>query len=59
VWAWAEALITANDGNLSRAARLAKMGRRHLREIAHRHGVAAGASLLDPANAEGDSPDPE
>jgi two-component system response regulator GlrR len=63
VWAWerswVEDLITANDGNLSRAARSAKMGRSHLREIAHRHGVAAGASLLDSADAESDPADSE
>jgi len=39
---WVEELVRAHAGNLSRAARAAKMGRSHLRELARRHGIAAG-----------------
>ncbi|HEX4417916.1 MAG TPA: sigma 54-interacting transcriptional regulator [Kofleriaceae bacterium] len=41
---WIVELVRAHDGNLSRAARAAKMGRSHLRELARRHGVAAPAA---------------
>ena len=36
---WIEQLVTDHGGNLSRAARTAKMGRSYLRELARRHGV--------------------
>jgi transcriptional regulator with GAF, ATPase, and Fis domain len=43
---WVEELLAAHAGNLSAAARAARMGRSNLREIARRHGVAlpSGAS---------------
>ena len=41
---WVERLVTAHGGNLSRAARSAKMGRSNLREIARRHGVQTRSS---------------
>jgi two-component system response regulator GlrR len=34
-------LLPAHDGNVSRAARAAKMNRSHLSELVHRHGLAA------------------
>jgi DNA-binding NtrC family response regulator len=37
--AWVEDLLAAHAGNLSAAARAARMGRTNLREIARRHGV--------------------
>jgi two-component system, NtrC family, response regulator GlrR len=45
VWAWEKAwlerLLATSAGNLSRAARTAKMGRSHLRELCRRHGLIA------------------
>jgi transcriptional regulator with GAF, ATPase, and Fis domain len=47
VWAWEKQwvarLVAGHDGNLSRAAKAAAMGRRHLRELCTRYGIAAGA----------------
>src|SRR5262249_14150055 len=39
VWerSWLEKLLRKHDGNLSRAARAARMGRSHLRELARRY----------------------
>jgi transcriptional regulator with GAF, ATPase, and Fis domain len=42
---WVEQLLAETGGNLSRAARQAKMGRSNLREIARRHGVARPSGL--------------
>jgi len=44
---WVAQLIAGAGGNLTRAARAARMGRSHLRELARRHGVATGASAAD------------
>jgi transcriptional regulator with GAF, ATPase, and Fis domain len=41
---WVERLVNGAGGNLSRAARAAKMGRSHLRELARKHGVQTRAS---------------
>jgi transcriptional regulator with GAF, ATPase, and Fis domain len=53
---WTERLLAAHDGNLSRAARAAKMGRSHLRELARRHGVStrASAAEIEPATDDRD-----
>ena len=51
---WVEELLAAHGGNLSRAARAARMGRSHLREMARRHGVSTRASALDLADAGDD-----
>jgi transcriptional regulator with GAF, ATPase, and Fis domain len=48
---WIEELITASGGNLSRAARTAKMGRTHVRELARRHGIRTPGQ---PAELPGD-----
>jgi transcriptional regulator with GAF, ATPase, and Fis domain len=44
---WVEELLASHGGNLSRAARAAKMGRSNLREIARRHAVVTRASATD------------
>jgi len=48
---WVERLLATHGGNLSRAARAARMGRSNLREIARHHGITAplGASENDDA----------
>ena len=51
---WVEELLSAHGGNLSRAARAARMGRSNLRELARRHGVATRASAIDLAGDLGD-----
>ncbi len=38
--AWVRELVRRHDGNLSRAARAARMDRNHLRELLRRHGVS-------------------
>ena len=38
--AWVRELVSRHDGNLSRAARAARMDRNHLRELLRRHGVS-------------------
>jgi transcriptional regulator with GAF, ATPase, and Fis domain len=55
--AWVEELMRAHGGNLSAASRAARMGRSNLREIARRHGVAAGPSSIEPDQA-GDGEEP-
>jgi transcriptional regulator with GAF, ATPase, and Fis domain len=56
VWAWErrwiEELIRAAGGNLSRAARTAKMGRTHVRELARRHGIPTRGLPSDPPDAD-------
>ena len=51
VWAWEKAwlerLLATSAGNLSRAARTAKMGRSHLRELCRRHGLIAPVTDQD------------
>jgi two-component system response regulator GlrR len=51
VWAWERQwvarLVATHGGNLSRASRAAEMGRRHLRELCRRYGVAAGADRAE------------
>ena len=44
---WVAQLVTGAGGNLSRAARVAKMGRSHLRELVRKHGVLAPSSEDD------------
>jgi DNA-binding NtrC family response regulator len=46
---WVEQLLAAHHGNLSRAARAARMGRSHLRQLARRH---RSAQDPDPDDAE-------
>lgn len=38
---YVKALVRSNEGNLSKAARAARMDRNHLRELLRRHGVSA------------------
>ena len=48
--AWIDQLLDASGGNLSLAARTARMGRSHLRMLARRHGLVTrtdGADLAD------------
>ena len=53
--AWVDALLRSHDGNLSRAARAARMGRSHLREMARRHGRRAALGRLNRSwTTEGD-----
>jgi transcriptional regulator with AAA-type ATPase domain len=40
-------LLPAHDGNVSRAARAARMNRSHLSELVHRHGLASGGAARD------------
>jgi transcriptional regulator with GAF, ATPase, and Fis domain len=40
-------LLPAHDGNVSRAARAAKMNRSHLSELVHRHGLSFGGGSDD------------
>jgi DNA-binding NtrC family response regulator len=44
---WVERLLAANSGNLSRAARAARMGRSHLRELIKSHHVVVPTSTED------------
>jgi transcriptional regulator with GAF, ATPase, and Fis domain len=44
---WVDRLLADHGGNLSRAARAARMGRSHLRELARRHGVVTRRSATD------------
>jgi DNA-binding NtrC family response regulator len=44
---WVDQLIRDHGGNLSRAARAARMGRSHLRELARKHGVTTRSSAID------------
>jgi two-component system response regulator GlrR len=48
-------LLAAHDGNVSRAARTARMNRSHLSELIHRHGLAPSQdhARADPAPATG------
>jgi len=48
---WVEALLAAHEGNLSRAARAASMGRSNLRSLARRHGLLAGPDAPDAPDA--------
>jgi DNA-binding NtrC family response regulator len=44
---WIEELLARHGGNLSRAARAARMGRTNLRELARQYGLAARAGTAD------------
>jgi DNA-binding NtrC family response regulator len=44
---WVEQLLSANSFNLSRSARVAKMGRTNLRELARKHGITTRPSATD------------
>jgi DNA-binding NtrC family response regulator len=46
---WIEQLLAANGGKLLRAARSARIGRSHLRQLARRHGLVARADGPDEA----------
>jgi transcriptional regulator with GAF, ATPase, and Fis domain len=48
-------LLPAHDGNVSRAARAAKMNRSHLSELVHRHGLASIAVVTSEAPGNGRS----
>jgi transcriptional regulator with GAF, ATPase, and Fis domain len=52
--AWVEQQLAAHRGNLSRTARAARMGRRHLRELARKYGLAPGGD--DATGDPGDDP---
>jgi DNA-binding NtrC family response regulator len=43
-------LLAAHDGNVSRAARSARMNRSHLSELVHRYGLAAERMTTDEAD---------
>ncbi len=55
---WIERLLNAHAGNLSRAARAARMGRSRLRELARRHGVITRASAPDLRDDDDDDDEP-
>jgi len=50
---WVEQLMAAHRGNLSRAARAAKMGRSHLRDLVRKH-LQVDAAPDDPNDPDDD-----
>jgi len=50
---WLEQVLAASGSNLSRASRMAKMGRSHLRELARKHGLVAPAASADDDDDDG------